>query len=379
MLDRSFSRAIEEAAAVWKVPALALGISAGDREETVALGCAAGTVFRIASISKAFTALLALDLLQPDAPTGIWAPDVRVRHLLSHTSGYDCERGDLTRFGYGDDALASVVRELPDVRRWVGVEECWSYANAGYWLAGWLCAEAAGATFEDALLARVVRPAGLEATSFGPSDVAGTGADAIDAPYPRARRPSGGLASNVPDLLRFGRRLIAAPELRRVHGRPVAGVYGLGLWGERIAGVEVWGHGGSWGGYQTSLLTVPSRDAVFVGLTNASRGGKALDRIEDEFLRRVVGAPRPRAKTVDAPADVLRGFTGAYSNGEERFEVEAAAGGGLRVTFGDGVYGARPIGPRTFEIADGERVEERFDFPLPGFGRFGNRLAERLA
>src|SRR2546429_277172 len=101
-----------------------------------------GTRFRVASVTKPFTATLALELLDLEETTGVWAADVRVRHLLSHTSGYDCELGDLGRFGDGDDALEAVVTELPAVRRWVGVEQAWSYSNAGYWLAGGLCARA---------------------------------------------------------------------------------------------------------------------------------------------------------------------------------------------------------------------------------------------
>src|SRR4029077_525299 len=136
------------------------------------------------------------------------------------------------------------------------------------------------ASYEEALDRRVLRPLGLESTSFdAPPDVPGTGADANDGHYPRARRPPGALVSNVPDLLRFGRRLLAEPQMRIVHGKPVAGVYGVGVWGARGRRVGVWGHQGSWGGYQTSLLPVPDLDAVFVGLTNASRGGKALYEI----------------------------------------------------------------------------------------------------
>ena len=129
----------------------------------------------------------------------MWPADVRVRHLLSHTSGYDCEApaGDQARFGDGDDALAAQIAELAAVRRCVGVEQCWSYANTGFWLAGWLAAEQAGTTFEEALARHVLVPAGLEATSFGEPELAGTGADAREGPYPRARRPSGGLVSNV--------------------------------------------------------------------------------------------------------------------------------------------------------------------------------------
>src|SRR5947209_3157705 len=92
-------------------------------------------------------------------------------------------------------------------------------------------------------VASITKP--FTATPFDDPDVPGTGPDAADGPYPRARRPSGGLVSNVPDLLRFGRHLLDQPQMRIVHGKPVAGVYGLGVSGERVGGVEVWGHQGS--------------------------------------------------------------------------------------------------------------------------------------
>jgi CubicO group peptidase (beta-lactamase class C family) len=303
-----------------------------------------------------------------------------VRHLLSHTSGFDADAGDLGRFGDGDDALAALVAELPTIRRFVGIEQAWSYANTGYWLAGEMCAERAGETYETALTERVLRPAGLEETSFGEPDLEGTGPDALPGPYPRARRPSGGLVSNVPDLLRFGRWLLNWPEFARmrvVHGKPPAGVYGLGLFGERVDGVEVWGHGGSWGGFQSTLLVVPERDAVFVGLTNHSRGGKALWEIENAFFDRVIGARRRVPATVDLPDEMRDAFTGSYANSDAWTEVEFAVDG-LSVKWEDGDFAARPIGERTFEITEGDRVRERFDFPLEGFGRFGSRLAERV-
>src|SRR5205823_3801526 len=283
----SLLQASERVARFWDAPSLAAGVSVGGDVETAAFSCDEGTRFRVASITKPFTAALALELLDVESATGVWEPDVRVRHLLSHTSGYDCELTavEQTSFDAEDDPLDAQLPALAGVRRWLGVEQCWSYANSGYWLAGWLSARAAGSAYEEALEARLLQPLGLEATSFGGTAVPGTGPDAAAGPYPRARRPSGGLVSNVPDLLRFGRRLCAEPRLRIVHARAVAGVYGLGLQGQRVDGVEVWGHGGSWGGYQTSLLTVPDRDAVFVGLTNGSRGSKALYDLEDEFFQ----------------------------------------------------------------------------------------------
>ena len=73
------------------MPALAVGVSVGGAAETLLVGCDPTTRFRIASITKPFTATLALELLDLEAKTGLWPADVRVRHLLSHTSGYDCE------------------------------------------------------------------------------------------------------------------------------------------------------------------------------------------------------------------------------------------------------------------------------------------------
>ena len=372
-------QAICEAVALERdVPALAVGLSVGGQIVTAAVGCEAATVFRVASVTKPLTATLALDLLDFEATTGIWPDEVRVRHLLSHTSGYDCECGDLARFGSGDDALAAVVAELPGVRRLVGVEQAWSYANTGYWLAGHLAAERAGRSYEDALSARVLVP---ESTSFGEPEIEGTGAAVVTGPYPRARRPSGGLVSNVPDLLRFGEWHLARPEsalLRVPHGKPPGGVYGLGLFGERVGGSGVWGHPGSYGGFQSSFLVVPDHDAVFVGLTNSSTGERALRVLQDFFFEEVLGARRSVPETVELPAATLDSFAGTYANDQDRLEVAATAGG-LVVTYEGATLPARPIGEQTFEVTAGEYTGDRFDFPLAGFGRFGSRLVERVA
>src|SRR5579885_2285589 len=137
-MDTSFQAVCEAAAQRWDVPALVVGTQA----EVVAVGCDAATRFRIASVTKPLTALLAVQLLDLAAPTGVWPDDVLVRHLLAHTSGYDCELpdGDNARYGAADDALARCVADLRGVRRLVGADEIWSYANTGYWLAGWLAA-----------------------------------------------------------------------------------------------------------------------------------------------------------------------------------------------------------------------------------------------
>jgi len=383
-MDARFQALAEAAAARWEVPALAVGVLVDGRSSELAVGCAPETRFRVASVTKPFTATLALALIDPDEPAGVWAGDVRISHLLAHTSGYACECGDLARFGVGDDALATAVAELPSVPRLVGLEEAWSYANTGYWLAGHRAAERAGLPYEDALARHVLEPAGLEATGFDEPDVEGSGPGWDGAPYPRARRPSGGLVSNVRDLLAFARFHLAdaaAAAMRVPRGKPIGGVYGLGLFGERVGGIEVWGHPGSYGGFQSSLLVVPDRGAAFVGLTSSGRGAQALHELEDAWFEAVLGARRRRPPPVELDAAVLAGYAGTYGL-DQTSAVVAPAPGGLLVDVTDGDeqqrVSARAIGPRTFEVVGGDEDGYRFDFPLEGVVRLGSRLMPRV-
>jgi CubicO group peptidase (beta-lactamase class C family) len=263
----------------------------------------------------------------------------------------------------------------------VGIDEIWSYANTGYWLAGHLAAVRADGTYEDALAEHVLRPFGLEATSFEEPDLDGTGPSVAPGPYPRARRPSGGLVSTVSDLVQFGRRLLHAPffaEMSVPHGKPVGGVYGLGLFGERVGGVDVWGHPGSFGGFQSQLLLVPDARAVFVGLTNSESGAKALYEVENAFFDDVVGAGRTLPPFVEVADEELVACAGRYENSDAVAEIRAADGGLVLATAGEELF-LRPLGNGRFRAPDGPHVRERIDFPRDGFVRLGSRLAARVA
>jgi CubicO group peptidase (beta-lactamase class C family) len=381
-METRIQEACEQAAERWSVPALSVGTDLGGDVVASAVGCDPGTRFRIASVTKPLTALLALDVLDLEEPTGVWPEDVRVRHLLSHLSGFDCELAerDLGRFGDGDGALAAAVAELPSVHRFVGAGEVWSYANTGYWLAGLLAANRVDSTYEEALAERVLRPLGLDATSFDEPDLDGTGPDADEGPYPRARRPSGGLVSTVDDLLRLGRALLRHPSFARMavpRGKPNGGVYGFGLFGQRVGNLDVWGHSGSYGGFQSSLLVVPERAAVFAGLTNASNGAKALYEVEDAFFEQAIGVARPATSFVELPSAAIAAFGGTYANSDERYDVRPEGDGIVVLVEGEEIR-ARPVDPRTFEVPDGPFVRQRIAFPRDGFARLGS-LAERVA
>jgi CubicO group peptidase (beta-lactamase class C family) len=384
LADSTLLQASQAATERWHVPALAVATSLDGERRQFQLGCDEGARFRIASITKPMTASLALQLLDLDESTGIWPADVRIRHLLTHVTGYAGEIGDLSRFGEGDDALGAAVAELPSVERLVPLEAAWSYANTGYWLAGWLAAQQNGSTYEEALAEHVLGPAGITDATFAEPSLAGHGPGADGGDYPRARRPSGGVVATAADIGRFADWQLQhawTNAMRVPLAKPVGGVYGLGFFGQRVAGVDVWGHPGSYGGFQSSLLLVPSRNAWFVGLTNHGLGGQALREIEDAWFEDVLGTRRPRAPTVALAPEALARFSGRYAN--EDVTVTVSPGGeGLLVqstsATGQLEETARPIGPTTFEIVGGDDDQGRFDFPLDGFARFGSRLARRV-
>jgi CubicO group peptidase (beta-lactamase class C family) len=392
VLEHAFRRLAEEAQERWNVPAIAVGVSLDGRRETLSLGCDPDTRFRIASVTKPFTASLALALLDLDAPAGTW-PGVTPRHLLSHTAGYDCELGDLRRFGDGDDALPGIVSELGRVRRWTDPGVVWSYSNASYWLAGQLAAEQAGTTYEDAVMEHVCARAGLEATAFSEPDLDGFDVDlhagglVLDTagPYPRARRPSGGLSSTVGDLLRFGEWQLAEPAtaaLRVPHALRPGGGYGLGFMVDAAGGDEVWFHGGDYGGFQSTLVLVPAARLVFTGLTNSRTGSQVLRILREEVLERAVGSRTPPPEPVRLPEADLDAFAGRYAHPEAEIRVEVVDDGltvqELDEETVEPAFRARPLVGGEFEIVEGPFSGSRFDFPLPGFGRFSSRLAERV-
>lgn len=395
MTESSFQAVCEASAERHDVPALAAGYLLDGRVETAGSGASAWTRFRVASVTKPFTATLAAAHLELDSAVPVW-PGTQVRHLLAHTSGYEGERGDLARFGEGDDALARLVAELPGQRRLLPAGEAWSYCNAGYWIAGHLAAERAGSSYEDALADHVIGPARLEATAFDRPDVPGHVLDEstgerteVEGVYPRARRAGGGLVSSVSDLLRFaawqldgaGMDALRVPVVDRPGGR-----WGLGFSHERVGDVELWGHPGSAMGFQSSLLLAPARGFAFVGLTNTSVGSLALREVEGHVLEHALGVRRERPATVELARAELELLAGRYANPEVDYAVAAERETHgietIRVERSDGPpFVGHPIGGREFLIAEGYRRDARFDFlPATGPPRFlrDTRLAERL-
>jgi CubicO group peptidase (beta-lactamase class C family) len=286
---------------------------------------AAERPFRIASVTKSFTATLLWE-------TGRF--DERARELLSHTAGYRPE---------SSEALPPECAGL------------WSYSNAGYWEA------AAGFPAYSAALREVVlEPLGLSSTGFEtPRDaVLGTLPDGstADPSYPEWRRPGGGLWSTVGDLVSYGlahcRRW---PELHEPVASALGASYACGWW---VRDGGVLDHEGSIGGFQSLLLLVPERELVLAVLTNSWKGSSLIRHVVDDL-----GVVQSDCNliAVDVAVDGTYALDGFEAIVEDGRIVERET---------DPVTGTR-IERRYRFSADATLMSWRSDFPREGVARIG--------
>lgn len=391
------------------VPGMAAAVFRGGRLEAAADGVAdlesgepatAETPFRIASITKPFTASLALLCGLPfDQPPAGTRTRATVRQLLSHTGGLACEwPRPLADYGEGDDALARLAADAPEELP-LEPGELYSYSNAGYWLVGAAAAAREQTTYEGALTRRVLEPLGLQVTGFATPSRAARGHMPIATgetlhrpvapePYPRVRRASGGLWSRVGDLVRFAEAQLDDPRFAPLHeshsGTPDGG-YALG-WSLREAadGRRVVEHWGSVAGYQSLLALVPAERLVVAALTNSVRGGEAITGL----LRRC-GLDVAVPDTIELPETELLPLAGRYRIQNLEVAVKAERGGLLVTAVEvDPVSGerielpaqfGRAVRPRRFVVVEGTAAGDGFDFPRPDMIRAGGVVALRTS
>lgn len=279
------------------------------------------SVFRIASLTKQFTASLVLDLVEEGRlglhdraaahlPELAWLGDITVYQLLVQTSGLP---------DYAQDPAGQTSRAEPrtadDMMAWIGrlaaspdfaPGERWAYSNSNYAVLGALVERLTGASFDAALTARVLQPAGLQHTSVDdPRDLVSHRVRGYSALARRPLRlgnaswihpsmpgPAGSLRSTAGDLLDWNRALYSGAFLDEASvtamtapgrlgdgrttklGMPEAwqtglnADYAMGLFrSDSPLGVRLW-HSGDIDGFVTWMAHYPESGVTIVLLQN---------------------------------------------------------------------------------------------------------------
>jgi CubicO group peptidase (beta-lactamase class C family) len=273
------------------------------------------TLFQAASISKPVSALGALRMvdakqLDLDAdidtelaswklPPGPGASHATLRQLLSHTAGTTVSGFPGYAAGAPLPTLVQVLDGTPPantkpVRIDTPPGGAWRYSGGGYAVVQQAMIDRGGKPFADLMLDGVLKPLGMNDSSFAqplpkalvaraalPHDEDGKPYKGGAYTYPELA--AAGLWTTPSDLARFalgvqdlaaGRSKLLSPALARAMLQPVKNGYALGFEVEGKGDSLSFGHGGSNAGYQNSLYAFTRHGDGAVVMTNGDGGAE---------------------------------------------------------------------------------------------------------
>ncbi|MEI7035579.1 serine hydrolase domain-containing protein [Fulvimonas yonginensis] len=287
------------------------------------------TDFRLASVSKQFTAAAILLLAQDhklslDDSIRHWLPSlpatadrVTLRQLLSHTGGL-VDYEDLIPPGrttqLDDQDVLRMLSATP--RSYFPPGSAYRYSNTGYVLLGLVVEQASGQSLQDFLARRIFQPLHMEHTllyvhddptpteskvpnrAYGYSWSKGRWLR-TDQSLTSATRGDGGIYSNIDDLAKWdaalyddrllsdaSRKAAFSPHAK-VTGEPYEASYGYG-W--RITGETLW-HSGESIGFRNVIVRWPKQHLTVILLSNRNdpEPYRTVLKIAEPFLRPASG------------------------------------------------------------------------------------------
>ncbi|WP_405235070.1 serine hydrolase [Lentisalinibacter orientalis] len=301
----------------------------------------AGTLFRIGSISKAFTAAALAVLVDEgrlgwDDPVIDHLPEFRmhdpwvtreftIRDLLTHRSGLPLGAGDLLIFPDGNATVAEIVGALRHFEPASSFRSRFDYDNLLYVVAGEVVARVAGRSFQEFLEGRVLAPLGMD-DCVAADDRIPAGADTAT-PHmqmedgivttPIRLTPvvaaAGGIVCSARSMARWlsfvlsggetpeGKRLVSEAQFRELtgpvtllgvpsylaeHAGSYLNAYALGWGVSTFHGEPMLSHGGGVWGMTSFLAILPERDlAVFAtgNLMSAAPRAVVYQIIEEQL------------------------------------------------------------------------------------------------
>jgi CubicO group peptidase (beta-lactamase class C family) len=312
------------------------------------------SVFDAASISKQFTAMSILLLVQRnqlslDDDAGKYIPGwgerrhrVTIRHLLTHTSGL---REAFLLQGFAPEIPQHINQQIVNIlTRARGFEfvpgSRFEYNNGGYTLLGAIVERVSGQTLPAFAESNIFRPLGMTQTHFhdDPSRIVphratgySRGADGFRVAvrtYTDRALGNAGLFTTVGDLLRWEQNFadvrVGEPALLTQMQTPAIAMsdsssYGFGLEIARHRGLRTIGHGGGDEGRRTYAVRYPEHGVAIAVLCNFDEIDPALlarsiadTLLSDKFPEASVDAAGASAAPVTVSLQDLQSKVGLY-------------------------------------------------------------------
>lgn len=372
---------IESEVQAKKIPALSIALvhdqtvlwikGFGQQDAQLGLPAAGNTIYRVGSVSKPFTALLLMMLLEQglidlDAPIQKYLPDFRpknptdkaitIRQMLCHRSGLVRESPVGSYFDDSEPPLAKTVASLNHTTLVYAPEAKTSYSNAAFCVLGRLVEVVGKDEFAPFAQHRLLAPLGMKSSSFALSpEQRKRLAKAtmwtyhgkfFPAPTWELGMPSAGsLYSTAEDQARFlswlfargkvgDKQLLKKETLENMwkiqfpEGDAKAG-FGLGFFVSEFEGKRRIGHGGAVYGFATTLAALPDDKLGVIVCAARDVANGLTGRIADVALRHLLAAkekkepPAMEETKLLSPED-LRQLTGRYEGKKQHMDVFAS-------------------------------------------------------
>jgi len=284
------------------------------------------TKFRLGSITKQFTSMLILQLVQEgkiklEGKLTDYLPDYRkdtgdrvtVHQLLNHTSGIPSYTGlpnffqEISRNPY---TVSDFVKKYTSGDLEFEPGSKMKYNNSGYFLLGAIVERVTGKRYEQTLQERIFDPVGMKNTGYDHYETIlakrASGYERrpngyITAPYLDMGLPyaAGSLYSTVEDLYLWDQALytdkLISPQLKELMYKPGMSNYAygwvvrkapLGAQDEQVTIIE---HGGGINGFNTLITRMPDSKNLIVLLNNT--GGTKLGEMSQKISAILFGKP----------------------------------------------------------------------------------------
>lgn len=353
------------------------------------------TNFRLASLSKAFTAMAVLILVNrgrlrldstltdifPDFPA--YGAAVTVRQLLNHTSGLldFAELLDPNRKTQVQNAEVFAILKGQTRTAFIPGSQ-FEYSNSGYIMLAWIVQTLAGVTFAAFLKANIFDVLGMSHTvayEAGVSSIAnralgyspaGNGFSLSDQSLTSATLGDGGIYASTDDLFAWDQalysdKLINANLLSEAftpgsygdQHDPESG-YGFGWFIDRIKGHRRLWHGGGTAGFHNHIVRFPDDRLTIIVLMNNDAGQP--EAIASQISRILLPGLAPdEPRVIDVPAATLQTFSGYYDFRGSLTWIEAVTGRLIWTGVGPDPVVLLPMAPATFFYADAKINPDR--------------------
>lgn len=321
------------------------------------------SLFRIASMTKSFTAMAVLQLrdegkLRLDDPISAYipqtkkiidladAPPITIRHLLTHSAGFpeDNPWGD-RQLQDSNDELIQLIEQGVSLSNVPGVS--YEYSNLGFTLLGYIVSKVSGKPYQQYITEQILRPLGMNHTLWEYTRVHSRqlahGYRRLNGQWKEepllhdgAYGAMGGLISSIEDFSKYMNLFLSSwPLQNNTHGSilkrssiremqqlwrfntliadyrypngracPLVTGYGYGLrWSKDCDGRTTIGHSGGLPGFGSHWIILPDYGIGLVSLSNLTYGAAGL--INTRVIDTLIGLAglKPRQIT---PSPILK-------------------------------------------------------------------------